>query len=271
MAMKLYSDTAIQDIADAIRSKNGSSDTYTVAEMAQAIEDIETGGGGYDIDDIVNRTPEGAFTLTTASVYERALFKYAHITSLESTTVRTLQNYACASMTRLVSVNFPNANAGVGTYTFQDCSALTNVHLPEAKTFGGYNFYNCSSLVTLALPSITSGTGADFIRGCSKLTTLDLGAPTQLPALSLRNAGVFSTLILRKESAITTLANVSAFSSTPFASGGSGGTLYVPQALISSYQSATNWSTILGYANNQILPIEGSIYETQYADGTPIE
>lgn len=27
----------------------------------------------------------------------------------------------------------------------------------------------------------------------------------------------------------------------------------------------------LGYANNQILPIEGSIYETKYADGTPIE
>ena len=52
-------------------------------------------------------------------------------------------------------------------------------------------------------------------------------------------------------------------------SNGSGGTLYVPQALISTYQSATNWSTILGYANNQILPIEGSIYENQYADGTP--
>ena len=48
------------------------------------------------------------------------------------------------------------------------------------------------------------------------------------------------------------------------------GKLYVPSSLISSYQAATNWSTILGYANNQILPIEGSMYETQYADGTPI-
>ena len=66
------------------------------------------------------------------------------------------------------------------------------------------------------------------------------------------------------------LSNVNAFTGA-FASGGTGGTLYVPQALIASYQSATNWSTILGYANNQILPIEGSIYETQYADGTPIE
>ena len=75
--------------------------------------------------------------------------------------------------------------------------------------------------------------------------------------------------MLRKTS-VTTLGNVAHFDGTPFASGGTGGTLYVPQALIADYQAATNWSTILGYANNKILPIEGSIYKTQYADGTPI-
>lgn len=37
MALKLYSDTDIQDIADAIRSVNGSSDTYKVSEMAAVI------------------------------------------------------------------------------------------------------------------------------------------------------------------------------------------------------------------------------------------
>ena len=37
MAMKLYSDSNIQDIADAIRSVNGSSDTYKVREMAAEI------------------------------------------------------------------------------------------------------------------------------------------------------------------------------------------------------------------------------------------
>lgn len=43
--MKLYSDSDIQDIADAIRSKNGSSDTYKVSEMATAISNIPSGGG----------------------------------------------------------------------------------------------------------------------------------------------------------------------------------------------------------------------------------
>ena len=37
---KLYNDTAVQAIANAIRSKNGSSDTYTIAEMSTAINDI---------------------------------------------------------------------------------------------------------------------------------------------------------------------------------------------------------------------------------------
>ena len=44
MAMKLYNDTDIQDIADAIRAKNGLSATYKVSEMAAAISAIPTGG-----------------------------------------------------------------------------------------------------------------------------------------------------------------------------------------------------------------------------------
>lgn len=44
MAMKLYPDTAVQAIANAIRAKNGSSDTYSIGEMAQAITDLPSGG-----------------------------------------------------------------------------------------------------------------------------------------------------------------------------------------------------------------------------------
>jgi len=45
-----------------------------------------------------------------------------------------------------------------------------------------------------------------------------------------------------------------------------GGRVYVPAAVLDEYKAATNWSTYASY----ILPIEGSIYETQYVDGTPI-
>ena len=43
MSNKLYEENDVQAIANAIRSKNGSSDTYMVSEMAQAVLDIPQG------------------------------------------------------------------------------------------------------------------------------------------------------------------------------------------------------------------------------------
>lgn len=46
MAMKLYSDASVQAIANAIRTKNGASTQYKIADMAPAILAIPTGGSG---------------------------------------------------------------------------------------------------------------------------------------------------------------------------------------------------------------------------------
>lgn len=46
MAKKLYEESNIQAIADAIRAKNGEATKYKPSEMAAAIAAITTGGGG---------------------------------------------------------------------------------------------------------------------------------------------------------------------------------------------------------------------------------
>lgn len=46
MSKKLYEESDVQAIANAIRTKNGLTDTYTVSQMAAAISAIEAGGGG---------------------------------------------------------------------------------------------------------------------------------------------------------------------------------------------------------------------------------
>lgn len=138
----------------------------------------------------------------------------------------------------------------------------------------GYAF-SSPALVTAVFPAIQSTSNAGFyFSGATKLAAVDFGPDFSTEIQGVRSnlfngASNMNVLILRKTSLVA-LQGINAFNNTPFASGKAGGTLYVPSALISSYQSATNWSTILGYENNQILPIEGSIYETQYADGTPI-
>lgn len=84
------------------------------------------------------------------------------------------------------------------------------------------------------------------------------------------------TLILRKNS-IYGVQNTMVFQNTPFASGGAGGTIYIPKSLFdqlgtgtNDYKAASVWSTLDGYGTIAWKQIEGSIYETQYADGTPI-
>ena len=53
MAKKLYEESSIQAIANAIREKNGKTTTYKPSEMAAAITAITTGGGGVEVEPIV--------------------------------------------------------------------------------------------------------------------------------------------------------------------------------------------------------------------------
>ena len=106
---------------------------------------------------------------------------------------------------------------------------------------------------------------------------LDLPAVSNIGAnYTFRNATSLKYLVLRKTSVVPT--NTNSYTGTPFPSDGTGGTLYVPASLIASYQAAANWSTILGYANNQIKSIESTHTDPDapidltlyYGDGTPI-
>ena len=57
---KLYEETDIQNIANAIREKTKSTDTYKVSEMANAISNIKTNNGTHQLIDTV--TVGDAFT-----------------------------------------------------------------------------------------------------------------------------------------------------------------------------------------------------------------
>ena len=46
---KLYEETDIQNIANAIREKAGTTDTFKVSEMADAVANIQTGSVGKDV------------------------------------------------------------------------------------------------------------------------------------------------------------------------------------------------------------------------------
>ena len=192
------------------------------------------------------------------------------------------------------AVDVPTAYSNGRALDFTDCKSLTAFRAPRLAALSGLNMLlrGCTALQTLDLKSMI-WVPEHLVSGCTALKTVvfpnlngivygsafymsgleicDLGGPKiQLSRQSaFARCGSLHTLILRSPAAAS-LSNLNNFSNTPFDNGGTGGALYVPAALISAYQGAANWSTILGYPNNRILPIEGSVYETRYADGTEV-
>lgn len=172
--------------------------------------------------------------------------------------------------TALTDVDIPNVT-NIGANTFRGCTALQHIDLPKVYIIMTSAFYNCRALTSIALPALTTIYSDSTFRGCTVLAAADFGSPATLgSSYTFTDCTSLTALVLRNTESICTLNNINCLSNTPFADGKAGGTLYVPSAMISEYEAATNWSTILGYTNNSIQAIEGSIYETQYADGTLI-
>lgn len=154
-------------------------------------------------------------------------------------------------------------------HAFQGRKGITKVILLNIQRLGAECFADCSNIASFWAPDLTSLNGLKNLNGAN-LTIVDFPKLTFIQAASFYGNHQFTTLILRASS-VCTVGNTNAFGDTPF-QGRSGmtGTLYVPSALVESYKTASKWSELYNAGTMTILPIEGSIYETQYADGTPI-
>ena len=270
---------ALTTYANEITGESDSTLSEAVATLAAGY-----GGGGASLDDFVDGTiPTGAFTLSTATSIRDYVFRnYTAITSVTGNSVLTIGNGAFEGCTNLVSASFPNVTS-IGADVFRQCKlssasfpelttaanggnfrqnsqSLTTVYLPKLTTIQSYMFYDDERLTTVDVSSATSVEGNAF-QQCYALETLDLPKVTTIKGSGFYNARVLSTLILRHTSVVT-LENVNAFTNTPLTGYNSGSAnVYVPQSLISSYQTASNWSTIYGQGHLTFVAIEGSQYE----------
>lgn len=269
-------DADLTSVANAIRTKGGTSAQLAFpAGFVDAIDAIETGGGGggYTADQIAACDGGSSKNLVITGTTIKAYAFYSwNITSLIGDSVTAVGANAFQKCTSLESVSLANCalNNTSCNYVFGECSALNNIFLPKWKRGGQYCFQKAGkSTGAIVLPAAT-GIQAYYFSN-AYVGAIDIGPNvSSLGNRSLEKMPNITALILRRTASAVTIPSIQSVEGSRFANGKAGATLYVPSDLISSYQAATNWSTILGYANNQILPIEGSIYETQYADGTPI-
>lgn len=193
----------------------------------------------------------------------------------------------------LVTYTDTELSGGLREQAFRNNSNLETVSLPEITAILAGNFYSCNKLSSVYLPKVQDLWGNDAFRNTTSLKTVAFPSLTRVLASSqaFLDAGLqvgdfgnlqtngfgnnffrscpLQTIILRYNG-VCPLNSTGAFNGTPFANGGAGGEIYVPSAQIANYQVANNWSTVHGWGTITWKAIEGSIYETKYADGTPI-
>lgn len=215
--VKLFEDTNIKAIADAIRAKNGTEETYKPSEMANAIEKIETGGG---VDAFIERTATD-ITSNASSIGSNAFSYY-----------RTLE-----------TANFPLATM-VDTNGFYYCSGLKSLSLPKTKSIGYNSCNGCAALETVYLPECEMIDYSGF-SGCYKLKEIDLPCVTEMGSYAFRYGYSLKTVILRKpvvcEVGASPFMNCYHFSGevneTYNPDGAKDGYFYVPSAVIEEYKA----------------------------------
>ena len=222
-------------------------------------------GGGYDWDAFASKkepTGDVVLTVTTVSSYG---FTRMPITSLYSDTVKQIGTIAFQGCNKLKTIDLPAFThaAGGANSLFSSCTSLQSANLPLLGYPQGSNFFSgCTSLTTVNIPSVTR-LQQSFFNGCSALPFVDLNENcASIEANVFNGCNALKTLVLRRSTSIVTLANINAFYNTPIRGyNGETGEIYVPSALISTYESATNWATIFTAGYVTFKPIEGSIYE----------
>lgn len=174
---------------------------------------------------------------------------------------------------------------------------LTEYHDTKSTTIYNYALYQYRPLTLLRMDKLLTTTSSCFYRACENGTmifpvmnntgggfsqcyakVIDFGGDLSITSVGFNGSTYLDTLIFRKSSGPVSLGNITHFGGTPFKSGGTGGTIYIPKVLYDElgtgsaldYKAATNWATIDGYGTITWAQIEGSQYENYYADGTPI-
>lgn len=250
---------SINELVEAILALIGQKGAYNVVQnllangnSELAITDADGSGSNInEIDSLITREISGVYT---------------------NDRITKVGGSAFSSCSRIVEINLPKVTY-VGNDAFSHCIKLKNISLPLCTTTGSNAFSYCA-FESISLPSCQS-LGGGSLRGCKQLTSVNLplvttikgstfyGTPIQvldLPALtSIKASGLgyidnLHTLILRNSN-ICVLENTNVFVGTKIEAGT--GYIYVPDNLVDSYKTATNWVTFA----NQIKPIselEGS-------------
>lgn len=178
----------LKAIADAIRSKTGSSDVMTLDEMPEKIAAIESGSSPtmYIEETVVN----GHLTAARLVGYDivRIGF-YREETSLVkvelSESVTTIKVSAFNGCSKLADITLPDSITNIEWAAFYNCKALSLKSLPpNLTTLGKEAFKYCKALKISLFPNNLKEIPSEAFEGCTGLD--DITLPTNLETVGWR-------------------------------------------------------------------------------------
>ena len=162
--------SAMTALADAIRSKTGSTEPLSIEDMARAIEGIHT---GVDIGPLLDGSvTEVIIPQTIKNIKAYALY-LSRITSLTiPKNIETIGVYAL-SYSSIESLTIENANVEWGS-AFRFCSSLKIINFPNGiRSIPGYAL-GSAGIESLMIPQGTEKLGGYCLGSCNKLHTLHI-------------------------------------------------------------------------------------------------
>lgn len=195
--------------------------------------------------------------LPNAEIIGEKAFYYYYGTSINLPKAKNIGNNAF-QYSKLETINLPNAET-IGDYGISGCNSLTNLSLPKVNKIGSNAFNNNQYLINVELLELKVLEYAAF-SSCYRLETVILPLVTELKTTVFQKCYSLKKLVLGANKVVIMreaqmLSNCYHFTgtvnSTYNPNGDKDGYIYVPDSLVDSYKSATNWSA---YAS-QIKPL----------------
>ena len=139
--------------------------------------------------------------------------------------------------TSLSSIEIPNNVTSIDYAAFNNCTSLTSIEIPNNVTsIGDEAFTYCTSLTSCTIGSGVTSIGMSTFRYCTSLTSINiLDSVTSIDSSAFNGCSSLSSVTVLATTPPTLGYNV--FNNT------NNCPIYVPDASVSAYKSATNWST----------------------------